>query len=201
MKFDFQVAHREDDSCPCARELLVEPGERVEHFVQGFVDDQVIGVVQADRKYDSLLTQGPPDIIDHRPDRCAGGRGLMAVDLLKDLREDGEFRPLELAVHIDRDQPPGRVFHLGEDAADCGRLPGPGQAPEDDVAWPAAVETVLQGECDILQLGLAVIEDIRDIIDLEQVTVSEERFVRIEVPFHRKRLLSGRDHIALNRVS
>ncbi len=89
------------------------------------------------------------------------------MQLSVDLRKDRKLGMLGLAVHIDRDQPPGRFLYLREDPSDGSGLTCSREPTEGHVERPTPMETRLQGKSDVLHLGLPVIEFFRDVIDLE----------------------------------
>lgn len=89
------------------------------------------------------------------------------MQLSIDLRKDRKLGMLGLAVHIDRDQAPGRFLDFRKNPPDSCCLSCSREASEGYVERPAAVETWLQSKSDILQLGFPVIEFFRDVIDLE----------------------------------
>jgi len=128
----------------------VDPEDGEEDPVEGPVEEEVVGIVEADRCHDLPLAQGPPHLLDQRADgsTCLGRR--VAAQCGKDLCKDAVFRVLGLAVYVDGDQAPRRLFHLGKDPPDRGRLAGPGQAPEGDVERVAAVEGRPEGKRDVL---------------------------------------------------
>lgn len=88
---------------------------------------------------------------------------------------------LVLAVHIDRDEPPGCLIHLGEDPVYAGCLPGPGQSSQDPIQWPGSVESRAQREGQFTELGFPVFELVGDMVNFKNIPVPEKRLVRHEV--------------------
>ena len=91
----------------------------------------------------------------------------MAMQLPIDLRKDSKLGVLRLAVHIDRDQAPGRFLDFRKNPPDSSGLSCSREATDGHVERSAAMETRLQGKGDVLQLGLTVIKFLGDVIDLE----------------------------------
>jgi len=107
----------------------------------------------------------------------AGRRGRVADDRLEDAREDGERRPVLLAVDVDRDDQLRRLLDLGKQPADGGGLPRPRRPAEDRAPGAAAPEGRPGEEGEFADLGVAVVEDVGHVGELEDLAVAKERLV------------------------
>jgi len=107
----------------------METEERVEGIVEDLVRQEIIGIVKADHDDDVPFNHALADVVQDLPEGDAGRRREMAEELQVNFREHREPAPFILAVHIDRNESPGCLIHLGKDPLHTGRLPGPGQSP------------------------------------------------------------------------
>ncbi|MFA6673492.1 MAG: hypothetical protein WCS24_12670 [Methanoculleus sp.] len=160
-----------------ARVVLVQPEQGVDDVAEQVVVVEQVRVVQADDQALLLPLQGAADRVHHRLDRDTGPRRSVAEDRGINSRKDHVLRPVVLAVHVDRHDLLGGLLELGKDPEHAGRLPGPGQTPADGGEGPPAFEcgTDLVGK--VVELALAVVEELRDVIDLEDIDTPEECLV------------------------
>jgi len=107
----------------------------------------------------------------------AGRGGRVADDRLKDAREDGERRPVLLAVDVDRGDLLCRLLDLGKQPADGGGLAGAGRPAEDRAPRTAAPESRPGEEGEFADLGVAVVELVGHVGELEDLAIAEERLV------------------------
>src|SRR5690606_15043890 len=137
---EVHIAQGNNDTCPGSRVLFMETEERVEGIVEYLVRQEIIGIVKADHDDDVSFNHALADVVQDLPEGDASRRREMAEELQVNFREHREPAPFILTVHIDRNESPGCLIHLGKDAVHTGRLPGAWEATEDSVQWPGSVE-------------------------------------------------------------
>ena len=101
----------------------------------------------------------------------------MAGQLPVYLREYGKLGIVDLAVDIYWNQFSGRLLDFCEEFPDTGGLPGTREPTTDAVEWPASPKARLDLEREFPHLGLAVIELLGDIIDLEDLRIAEQGLI------------------------
>jgi hypothetical protein len=78
-----------------------------------------------------------------------------------------------LAVHIDRQDPLRGLPDLVEDVADAGHLPGPREPAENQVCGPGPEEYRFNRVGHLPEMGVPVIELLREITRFESIPVLE----------------------------
>ena len=101
----------------------------------------------------------------------------MTRELLVDLRDDRKLGIVNLAVDIDRHEFLGCFLDLGKEFLDTRGLSRSGQSLADRIERPAAPEPGPDLERELAHLGVAELELLGNIVDLQHVRVAEERFV------------------------
>jgi len=129
------VAHRRNDPDLGTGIRLVGPKQDIEHIVEQPFRHEVIGIIEADCQDNLPLHHGLSDLVEELPPGVSQDRRGVPEEAGMDLRQDGIERSLTLAVHIDRNHPPGGLLRLGKDPLHAGGLPGPREAPEDGIEW------------------------------------------------------------------
>lgn len=110
----------------------------------------------------------------------ADRRGCVTDDRLKDAREDGERRPVLLAVDVKRDDLLRLLLDLGEKTADGGGLAGAGGAAEDRALGAAAPDGRAGEEGEFTDLGVTVVDLVGHAGELKGLAGAKERLVVVK---------------------
>lgn len=129
------IAHRRNHPDLGAGIGLVGAKQDIQHIVEQPFRHEVVGIIEADCQHHLSLHHGFPDLMEELPTGVSQDWRGVPEEPGMDLRQDGIERSLTLAVHIDRNHPPGGLLRLGKDPLHAGSLPGPREAPEDSIEW------------------------------------------------------------------
>jgi hypothetical protein len=155
--------------------LLVEPEDLVEEGVVGPGRDELVCVVEADDERSVAVPEpgGDPPLDPVKVAR----RRCVAEGLLEDAPEDCKRCAVVAAVDVDRDDLLRGLGNLGKDPADGGGLPGSRLTAEDGAPRAPAPEGWPEKEGEFPDLGVAVVDLLRNERELKDLRVPEERLV------------------------
>ena len=160
--------------------LLVEPEDLVEEGVVGPGHYEFVRVVEADDKRGVTVLEPGGDTLFDIVEVPAGQRRRVARDLFEDAPVDGEQGMVVAAVDIGGDDPPCLFRDFVKDPANGGGLPGPRRPAEDGGESTPAPEGRADEEGEFPDLGVAVVEVLRDEREFKDVGISEEGLVGAE---------------------
>lgn len=175
-----KIATDRKDSGLCDVSLLVEPEDLVEEEVIGPRRDEVVRVVEADEEPRVFVVKPGSDPLLGGVEVPPSRRRRVAEELLKDASIDCKRCVVVLAVDVDRGHPASLRGDRGKDPADRGGLPGPGRAAEDGAPHTSASEGRPDEEGEFPDLGVAVVEVLGEIRELESLTVPKKGLVGAE---------------------
>ena len=167
----------------------MQPEQGVDDIPERVVVVEQVRVVQADDQTLLLPLQGAADRVHHRLDRDPSPRRSVTEDRCVDPGEDHVLRPVVLAVHVDRQDLLCDLLEFGKDPEHAGCLPGSGQTPADGVQRPPAFECGADLVGKVVELAFAVVEELWNVVDLEDIDAPEECLVGHEESLSHTRIV------------
>jgi hypothetical protein len=137
---------------------------------------EVVDVIERDDEHRVVVDQPVGQLAEEFLEGDAGGGWFVVEDALEELGEDRISRCVDLTVDAD-DLDSRLAAEFAEQLLDGGGLPGAGRAADHRVQRPRAAHGGAKCVFQALDLAFAVPERLGEIVDLEDVFVTEHGLV------------------------